>query len=279
MKGIGSSIKQILRDVKSYLIFLQYKKSLPKNPMHDDIYLVEFPKSGVTWLQHILGNIELQLVGREYQFISFYNFHKYCPDVHQLRNSNINRFLNRTFIKSHSKYNPYYFFVVYLIRNPFDVMVSYYNFMRNFGYRKNFETFVKDKRYGIYAWKKHINSWHHNRPEAQRIHFIKYEDLLKNPKTEIKNLYYNIGMDLSSEIIDKALSCSNLEKMRKSELHYKKYNFNYNRNFIGKRNKIPKQKLLTNEIKEFIIEKCYKELKQYYPETIQKEKNKNNEIS
>ena len=91
---------------------------MPKNPKHDNIYLVEFPKSGITWLSFILGNIELALAGRNDEFITFYN-HQYIVDVHQLRNTEINRFLKRTFIKSHSTYNPYYYyFVIYLIRNP-----------------------------------------------------------------------------------------------------------------------------------------------------------------
>jgi len=146
---IKQIIKQPLRNVKKYAKYLRYKNTLPKNPMHDDIYIVEFPKSGITWLQHILGNIELQLVGKKDKHITFYNHHKYLPDIHQIKGANINRFLDRTFIKSHSEYNPYYYFVIYLIRNPFDVMVSYYNFMLPHGYKGTFKNFVYDKNFGI----------------------------------------------------------------------------------------------------------------------------------
>lgn len=31
---------------------------------HNNIYLVEFPKSGITFLSHLLGNIELELINK-----------------------------------------------------------------------------------------------------------------------------------------------------------------------------------------------------------------------
>ena len=73
---IKKILKQILRDGKDYLLHLKYKNGLPKNPMHDDIYLVAYPKSGVTWLQHIIGNIELKLADKD-EIITYYNHHKY----------------------------------------------------------------------------------------------------------------------------------------------------------------------------------------------------------
>ena len=237
---IKKSLKQFLKNVKENLRYLKYKNTLPKNPMHDDIYIVEFPKSGITWLQHILGNIELQLAGRKNEYITFYNHHKYLPDVHQLRGMGINRFLERTFIKSHSEYNPYYYFVVYLIRNPFDVMVSYYNFMLYFGYIGTFANFVHDKHYGILKWKSHINSWLYKRIDAQRMHFLKYEDLINDTESTIKNLYKNFGVEIDERILLKAIENSYIKNMSNSEFHYKKFNYNYDMTFIDKKEKIKK---------------------------------------
>lgn len=259
-------IRYIVKDIKNCIKYLKYKGALPKNPMHDDIYIVEFPKSGITWVQHILGNIELQLAGLKDECITFYNCHKYLPDVHQLRGSNINRFLYRTFIKSHSEFNPYYYFIIYLIRNPFDVMVSYYNFMIARNYKGTFENFVLSKNFGIMRWKSHVNSWLHKKIYAPRIHFIRYEDLIRNPKNEILNLYKNLGVELDKKILENAIKKSNLESMAKSETHYKIYNPNYNMNFVGKKGKIKKNEILTKSIEKYIILKCEKELKEFYPE-------------
>jgi hypothetical protein len=90
--------------MKEYLLRPIYKRYVPRNPKHDDIFIVEFPKSGITWLSNIIGNIEL-LLNNKKENITYYNVVKYIPDIHQVRNAPINRFSDRTFIKSHLKYN------------------------------------------------------------------------------------------------------------------------------------------------------------------------------
>jgi len=261
------ALKQIAKDSRDYFRYFKYKKTLPKNPMHDDIYIVEFPKSGVTWLQHIIGNIELKLLDKN-EYITFYNHHKYLPDIHQLRNSKINRFLNRTFIKTHAEFNPYYYFVIYIVRNPFDVMISYYNFMSHQGYMSDFETFVRDPTYGINAWKNHVNSWIYKKVLAQRIHLVKYENLMSKTNEEIKTIYKNLGLDISNDTIEDAISKSSLESMKDSENHYKQNNPNYTMAFVGKENKKSKSELLTTEVRQYIQDMAYNEIKFLYPELI-----------
>lgn len=263
---IKNAIRQLIRDQKEKIRYLKYKNTLVNNPMNNDIYIVEFPKSGITWLQHIIGNIELQLSGRK-ETITFYNHHQYLPDIHQMRGSNINRLLNRTFIKSHAEFNPYYYSVIYLIRNPFDVMVSYYNFMNDHGNKNDFETFVKSK-YGIRSWKNHLNSWWYKKVDAQRIHIIKYENLIKNPKEEIDNLYQNLGLKISEDILNYSLEHSSIENMSRCESHYRKYNINYTMNFVGKNHKHKKEELLTKDIKDYILTECHNEISQFYPNLI-----------
>lgn len=242
---------------------LQHEKCLPPNPMHDDIYIVEFPKSGVTWLQHLIGNIELQLANKN-AFITFYNVHKYIPDVHQLKGSNLNHHFERNFIKSHSIYNPYYYFVIYLLRNPYDVMVSYYNFLSQKGYNKDFMSFISNKKFGVVAWKKHVKSWLYKKTSAQRIHLIKYEDLVSNTKLELRNLYRNLGVDFSEKILDDAVNNSIIDKMSNYEEHYRMYNPNYGISFVGKKGKIKKEELMTYEAERYIRDCAGELLEQFY---------------
>lgn len=258
--------KQFLEDQKEKIRYLKYKNTLPKNPMHDDIYIVEFPKSGITWFLHMLGKIELRLKNKD-ETITFYNHHKYMIDIHQTKNAAINRTLDRTFIKSHSEFNPYYYFVIYLIRNPFDVMVSYYNYMCNHGYQKEFEEFVKSP-YGIQSWKKHVNSWFYKKNSDQKMHFIRYEDLLENTDNEIKVLYENFGVTIPEKVLEYGVDSSSIYNMKNSEAHYRKHNLNYTMTFVGKENKKSKDELLTDNIKRYIITIAEEEIKQFYPELI-----------
>jgi hypothetical protein len=249
------------------LLYFRYRNTLPKNCLHDDVYIVEFPKSGVTWLGFLLGNIELQLAGSR-EKITFFNYHKWVVDVHQLGQSEINRHrgLVHTFIKSHSKYNPFYYFVIYLIRNPFDVMVSYYNFMLDLSYKGTFEEFVKDPNFGILAWKAHVKSWLYGDVKAQRIHLIKYEDIMNDTHGSLISLYQNLGVELEHDILKKAVDCSSFDFMKTSEEIYRKFNPSYGMSFVGKTNKLSSKELYTKEIVVFIESHIGDELRKYYPD-------------
>ena len=254
---------------KEYIEHIKYRKLVPKNAKHDDTYIVEFPKSGVTWLSFIIANISLQQENSsEQENITFYNHHRYVIDVHQLRNSSINENLKRRFIKSHEEHNVYYYFVIYLLRNPFDVMVSYYNFMYDHGVNMNFEEFVKSEQYGIAKWVTHVNSWLKSGAGAQRIHLLKYEDLKNNPLEELKSLYLNLGLSVNDEMINKALMLSDMTAMRKSEDHYRKYNPNYNLSFVSSKNKRKKDELLNDRTRKYIIKHGREILELYYPEEL-----------
>lgn len=205
-----------VRDEKSYRLY-------PNNPKHSDIYLVEFPKSGVTWLATLIANINL-LESNEKVQATFYNLHQYIPDIHKSRDlidKPLWNFPKYRFIKSHDTYNKNYNFVIYLIRDPYKVMNSYYIFCKQLGwYDKTFKEFVEDPVFGIKSWVHHTNSWLDRKVSAQRIHFLKYEDLIDDPFLTINNLYTNLGLLVDDKNINKAISLSNIENMKKTEKFY-----------------------------------------------------------
>ncbi len=106
------------------------RKTIPINPLHSDLYLVEYPKSGATWLSTILANTALIESGKT-ERATFVTARKYIPDIHISRDIGELGYTipSNRIIKSHDLYNSRYCFVIYLVREPFDVMTSYYNFM------------------------------------------------------------------------------------------------------------------------------------------------------
>jgi Sulfotransferase domain len=260
-------LKKIFRDGVEYFRWIEHKKTLPSNPKHDDIYLVEFPKSGVTWLSHLLGSTENLLVSSNVK-VTIFNNHKYIPDIHQLRGSKIRRFLDRTFIKSHSEFNPYYFFIVYLIRNPVDVMISFYNFKLDHGYKQSFDVFLQDKRCGVSAWKRHVNSWHYKSVGEQKMHFIRYEDLVENPSQEIQKIYDNLGVEITDLMLSEAVSLSSIDVMKASEEHYRKHNPNYTVNFVGREGKKVSKAGCSQAALDYILTELRDEIECFYPELI-----------
>jgi hypothetical protein len=190
----------------------------------------------------------------------------YIPDFHQLRGCKINTPFNRPFIKSHMEYNINYFFVIYLIRNPIDTLVSYYNFSRDeIAYNKSFLKFLKDKNRGLSKLNNHVESWALTKDDAQRILWIRYEDLLNKTEQTLKDIYINLGLDLKKTTILNAIKKSSIEEMKNQEETYRAYNRKYTMNFVGSKNKLKKNKLVDSESINFIKKNLSQTILEFYP--------------
>ena len=234
LNGILQITKDNLRKIKDK----KYYRLYPINPKHDDVYIVEFPKSGVTWLSTLIANVNLSELNKNVQ-ATYYNIHQYIPDIHtslELNYEPLWSFPKFRFIKSHDEYNKKYNFIIYLIRDPYRVMVSYYLFNKQLGsFNGTFEEFVKNPQYGIKAWLKHTSSWQEKGVSNQKIHLLRYEDLIKQPFEEIKKIYENLGILINDDIIRKSIDLSNISNMKMSEELHKKNNPNYSKfQFVGK---------------------------------------------
>jgi hypothetical protein len=237
------------------IINKKYNRFYPNNARHDDVYIVEFPKSGVTWLSTLIANVNL-LKSEQDESVTFYNLSQYIPDIHttkDLAQTPLWESPKYRFIKSHDNYNKNYGFVIYLIRNPLRVMNSYYEFMQVHGsFHGTFEEFVKSPSYGIKAWNDHVNSWIKELDPQQKIHLIKYEDLMEKPKETLRNIYDNIGLCISDEILLESIKRSSLERMRNSESVYSTYNPFRDIAFVGKGAETY-SKNMNDDIKEYIV--------------------------
>lgn len=228
--------------IKTYMPFLKgkfreikYYKYLPNKQKNSDIYLVEFPKSGITWFSTIIANINL-LESSSKQKATYYNIQQLIPDIHMNRDildEPIWDFPKCRFIKSHHKWCPFYNHVIYLVRNPVSVMNSYYRYATTLNqFQGTFEEFVKNANLGLEHWKSHVNSWLIRGDSSQRIHLIKYEELIENPELALNRLYSNLGFNISMGTINTAIELSDFDSMKASETLYKEYNPNTSLDFV-----------------------------------------------
>lgn len=242
---------------------IKYFNSTPAHIRQDDIYLVEFPKSGITWLSFILANI-IQLKAEPAVGVNFFNFTQIIADINY---SKYPRSMNNPFgsriIKSHSRYNPFYTHVIFLIRNPFNVMLSYYNFLNKLGHiDMDFAKFLKHKKFGIDAWVKHTESWLKTNTGGHRFCMIKYEDLVDNTFETVNRLINLLGWQVDDSIISKAINQSSLKAMRVAEEEYSVLNPKYRLNFVRKKeNKISQ---LDQESFDYINNKCSHLLNEFW---------------
>jgi hypothetical protein len=228
LKAIKTLILDSLKKIKYY-------KCLPKHIRSSDVYIVEFPKSGITWFSTLVTNVNLLISGSS-QRATYYNIQQFIPDIHMgkdiydspLWNNPLNRY-----IKSHCEYCPFYLHVIYVVRNPVSVMNSYYQYSTMLGkYRGSLKDFVLHPHFGIDAWISHVSGWLDRGDSSQRIHMIRYEDLSSEPILALNNLYKNLGIKVNIDIIQEAVNQSCFENMQESENHYKKFNPNVNLKFV-----------------------------------------------
>lgn len=226
------TLKIIWSRIKAGLIRYSYSATLPVNSSYEDVWLVEFPKSGVTWLTFLLANVNNK-VNRVECKVNFNNIHDFVPDIHLSQNIKEKKgFPGFRFIKSHVDYNPYYHRVIYLVRDPRSIMVSYYKFLVGLKlYNKDISEFIRDETLGVKAWKRHLDMWINKSNIGVRIDFLRYEDLVNNTETQLKLIYQRYGYTIPDDIIQSSVSSSSRSEMKVAESERYESDVRFSRNY------------------------------------------------
>ena len=259
---IKEALRQIIQDNKEKTRFLRYKNNLPNKPNNNDLYIVEFPKSGITWLSTIIANTCFLEEGINKES-THYNIEQLIGDVHQNKTiSDINyHFPYHRIIKSHDNYNPYYRHVIYLVRNPFSVMISYYHFtLSNKYFDGTFHDFIRSEKFGVKSWVRHVESWL-TPQKALKLHCLKYENLIDDPLETIKNLYINLGWKIEENKIMQSIKLSSFDNMKLLNNHYKEFCPFRKYDFVRKGKKTTD---MSTEDKEYIYNCSVEILKDFY---------------
>lgn len=230
----------------------------------EDIFLASYPRSGNTWLRVILAG----MVCDPSQLASLSDLNHLVPDVHVgIPRSSI-AVVPRV-IKTHLPYpnrheadrSDLYKRVIYAVRHPCDVLVSYYDYQQKLGGfgtpATSFEDFVhRTLNYTdlFGSWQQHVLSWLSMR-ERIDLHLIRYEDLKANPQAKIGDLADFIGVSLSTERMDAILEQSSRARMvefeRRGSLVTPEYDFVRREN----ETRVPPD-TLTPELRSLVLERC-----------------------
>jgi len=195
---------------------------LPGVRHDDDLFLVEFPKSGVTWLTFLMANVHA-LLTQDRRAVTFFNVNDFIPDVQSTPYAGAPAagMPGHRCFKSHAPYLARYRKVIYLVRDPRDVMVSYWTFLRGLGsWDATLEQLVTHRRHGIGAWVDHVSGWLDGIDAAASFTLIRYEDLIADTPGELARLYGLLGMPVTEEIIVTAVERSSIERMRQLEAEF-----------------------------------------------------------
>ena len=198
------------------------QKVYPRLGLRDsDIILASFPKSGNTWMRFIWANIVslLEFDGKEVDFNDVNS--ELGSEYDTAQYGSVKFDCLPRLVKTHKKYDDQVFgknIAVYLVRHPGDVMVSYFKYRKALNSKDNihssFHNFIRDEKYGITAWCKHVEGWIN-----KDVVVVKYENLKKSEVEVIDNILNQIihNIYVPDGILKEAVYRSSFDNMRRIE--------------------------------------------------------------
>jgi Sulfotransferase domain len=185
----------------------------------DDSFIVAYPRSGSTWLRFLIGN----LVSRE-DPISFRNVERIVPDIHVNSKRHIRGIPRPRLLKSHEYFDPRYRKVIYLVRDPRDVAVSYYRYYRKVRVLANeypvdryIAAFLTGELQTWGSWGENVATWLAAREGTNGFLLLRYEDLLDNPVQELCKAAAFLGISSTVNDLARSVNLSSVERMRELE--------------------------------------------------------------
>ncbi|XP_071975657.1 sulfotransferase 1 family member D1-like [Engystomops pustulosus] len=198
-----------------------------------DLLIDTYPKSGTTWVSEIVdlilhnGDTKKTQRGAIFERVPFVEFA--VPGM-PTGTEILNTMKPPRVIKSHLPVHlvPNSFWekkckVIYVARNPKDVLVSYYHFCRFTLILPDpgtFEEFLQNFIEGNVSygpWSDHVKDWWKLRHQRDLLYLF-YEDMLEDPKREIRKVMKFLGKDLPEDVLEKINKCTSFKAMKENDM-------------------------------------------------------------
>ncbi len=193
-----------------------------------DHCVVGFPRSGSTWLLWLLYNLHAPHHQRAENPFGSVNqrvavvetYHVGNPAIDRLRRSG-----KRIILKSHSVFRTKFTRskVIYTIRDPRDIFISYLKYRRGFlsqpisteDYSRSFLTTGLGS-FGI--WSEHVGSWLGAMAgRKSRFRVVRYEDMLREPGAHLTEICRFLGWECDSETISATVASCDFARLQQLE--------------------------------------------------------------
>jgi hypothetical protein len=186
----------------------------------DDTFLVSFPRSGNTWTRFLICN----LINQD-DPVTFAGLESRIPEIYDVPDRILRRFPRPRIIKSHESFDPRYRKVIYIVRDPRDVAMSYYEFQlkrRVVSEACTLEEFIPrfmesefEPKTG--CWGDHVLSWIATRLGRDSFLLLRYEEMTKRTHQQAARIASFLGVDSSPARVARAVELSSSERMRRLE--------------------------------------------------------------
>jgi hypothetical protein len=189
-------------------------------PFDDDTCLVAYPKSGNTWLRFLVGN----LLHPENP-VTFANIESLVPSIYHNSDHVLQRIPRPRILKSHEAFFSHHRKVIYIVRDPRDVAVSYYHYLikfrelpENYPMEKYIPRFMRedfDAKYG--PWDEHVLSWVRMCEGRRDFLLMRYEDLFERTISELERVATFLSLSHDKRRLAQAAELSSAARMRQLE--------------------------------------------------------------
>jgi hypothetical protein len=192
----------------------------------DDVFLVSYPRSGNTWTRFLIGNLIYQ--GEP---VTFSNIESRIPEIYFNRDRFLRQLPRPRMLKSHEPFQPHYPRVIYIVRDPRDVAVSFYHHnvkARNIPDDYPMASFIPrfiagefDYKFG--SWRDNVLSWITLRGNAPAFLMLRYEDMKRDTVSALSSIAGFLEVcsfrkiDTSPQFLQRAIELSSPERMRALE--------------------------------------------------------------
>jgi hypothetical protein len=194
----------------------------------DDTFLVSYPRSGNTWMRFVLGSIIHKTD------VTFDNMERAFPDIYLNTHWQLEKIPRPRYIKSHEPYDSRYPKVIYVVRDPRDVAISFYFYHKKLNkYEDSFQDFLclffRPNGLQKLRWDDHLESWRKNASNVKGgIYFVRYEDLLTNTVENISAILNFLKITAKEQEIEPWILRNSFKNMQKKEIQFSDTNELFN---------------------------------------------------
>lgn len=226
-----SPLRKLLRPVARPV--LRTAKRLEARRLHraTDAYMLSWPKAGRTWLRMLVGQALVLDRGIEDLFPTDLNaITRRLDDVPTVRvmhdDPSYASGAPRPYTRKRNFRDKD---VVFVVRDPRDVVVSSYHHLSRRGlttggtehrpvFEGTLEQFVHDERHGIRAVIGYMNAWHEARHVPRSFTVVRYEDLHADAAGELRRVLGALGIDgIDDATLARSVELSSFDRMREIE--------------------------------------------------------------
>ncbi len=219
----------LTRAQRRWVRWHRYKHDFQRQLRSSDVFLIGHPKSGNTWLAYMLA---ILLLKDRSNRITLSNVGNHVPFVHG-RDLQIAEWFHlpdpRVFRNEEPTFSELYPKIIYLIRDPRAVLVSFFHMYQVVlnDRRITFQSFLdqylaadgifRKWNRGLVRWDRQVLSWTQRAKSDPRVLIVKFEDMVGDRRCVLERLAQFVGISYSGEVLDCAVERGSFQAMRKDE--------------------------------------------------------------